>query len=81
MLFHTPVGVEAVDTNGDVGYMGFKLAEISQHHIHTFEGHTNIVGSLAFSPDGKKIASGGGGTVNLWDVRTQQLLLLLRENL
>ena len=67
-----PMGVEAVDTNGDTNYIEFQLAEISQHHIHTFEGHTNSVGSLAFSPDGKKIASGGWDRVKLWDVETQQ---------
>ena len=66
------MSVEAIDTNGDIGYIEFTLAEISQHHSHTFEGHTSIVGSLAFSPDSKKIASSGGGTVSLWDVRTHR---------
>ena len=60
----------AVDTNGDVDFIEFQLAEISQHHIATLEGHTNTVkSSLAFSPDGKKIAS-NGNPVRLWDVAT-----------
>ena len=66
------LGVHAIDTNGDVDYIEFQLAEISQHHIHTLEGHTSTVKSLAFSPDSKTIASSGSGTVNLWDVGTQR---------
>ena len=66
------LGVHAIDTNADVDYIEFQLAEISQHHIHTLEGHTSIVGSLAFSPDSKRIASGGGGIVKLWDVATHR---------
>ena len=37
----------------------------------TLKGHANLVGSGAFSPDGKTLASGGGGyagEVMLWDV-------------
>ena len=77
--------VEAVNTNGDVGEIDFNLAEISQHHIHRLEVHTNNVQSLAFSPDGKIIASGRFpitveevfdlgkvGTTKLWDVATRR---------
>ena len=66
------ITAQAVDTNADTRWIEFNLAEISPHHIHTFGDHTNAVHSLAFSPDSKKIASGGWDVAKLWDVATQQ---------
>jgi WD40 repeat protein/chitodextrinase len=41
--------------------------------IQTFEGHTDSVKSVAFSPDGKMALSGSSdNTIKLWDVETQQ---------
>ena len=37
----------------------------------TLEGHHSTVYSVAFSPDGKTLASGGGTVVKLWDSRTK----------
>jgi WD40 repeat protein len=46
-------------------------------------GHAHYVRSIAFSPDGKKIAAAGGapqveGEIKIWDVQSHQLLKTLR---
>ena len=45
------------------------------------EGHTSTVGAVAFSPDGRTIASGSWDeTIRLWDARTGQPLATLTEH-
>jgi len=42
---------------------------------YTFEGHTNWVLMLAFSPDGKTISSGSNdGTIKLWNISQLDLI-------
>lgn len=44
-----------------------------------FRGHTNTVYGVAFSADGKTLATGGADkTIRLWDVDTRQRLALIR---
>lgn len=43
--------------------------------LHTLEGHTQVVQSVAFSPDGQTLASGSSdGTIKLWRVNDGALL-------
>ncbi|KAL8295995.1 hypothetical protein RB600_001468 [Gaeumannomyces tritici] len=46
--------------------------------LQTLEGHSNLVKSVAFSPNGQKLASGSGDkTVKLWDAATGACLQTL----
>ena len=43
-------------------------------------GHTNLVASISFSPDGGTLASGGyDGTIRLWDAETGALKQTIRR--
>ena len=74
-----PIYVYVVDTDGNIGYASFGLVEISPYHIATFEGHTAGVNSVAFPRDGTTLVSGGGDTVQLWDVTTERNIATFRH--
>ena len=47
----------------------------------TLTGHSSLVSSVGFSPDGRRIVSGSGdGTVKLWDVETGRETLTLEAH-
>ena len=66
-----PIFIEAVDTDGNIGWTFFNIWEISPQHIATIEGHTSGVRSVVFSPDGTTLASGAGDGIKLWDGSTR----------
>jgi WD40 repeat protein len=47
--------------------------------LQRLQGHARYVSSVAFSPDGRLLASGGGDNiVKVWDISTDKELLALR---
>ncbi|MHC1592864.1 MAG: WD40 repeat domain-containing protein, partial [Methermicoccaceae archaeon] len=54
---------------------------VSDESVATLEGHSDTVRSVAFSPDGKLVASGSNdGTVKLWNVSTRGYVATLEFN-
>ncbi len=47
-------------------------------YLLTLKGHEAMVGFAAFSPDGKRIATGTWNTVKVWDAQTGKGLLTLK---
>ena len=62
------------------GYRDVRLIESASGKVlATLSGHTDYVRSIAFSPDGTRIAAAGGapqlfGEIRIWDLQSHQLL-------
>src|SRR5262245_50437356 len=57
---------------------------VTGKELSAFSGHVGDVKSVAFSPDGRKLASGSlhstGGDIKIWEIATKQEIVTLNGN-
>ena len=84
-----PIRSVAFDVDGNylavLGYGWTSIQRIDLQSGHNesmlLEGHEDVVRAMTFSPDGRRLASGGDdGTVRIWDTRLGAELLLIEGN-
>ena len=74
----SPVDASVVASAGESNLI--KLWNLKNNTARILRGHTDIVGSVAFSPNGNLLASvSDDRTIKLWNVRTRQNIATLRE--
>ncbi|MDD9972579.1 MAG: dockerin type I domain-containing protein [Candidatus Poribacteria bacterium] len=74
----SPVNASLVASAGESNII--KLWNLQNDTVQTLRGHTGIVNSIAFSPNGELLASvSDDRTIKLWNVHNQQNIATLRE--
>ena len=74
----SPVDASLVASAGESSII--KLWNLRNNTVKTLNGHTGIVNSIAFSPNGELLASvSDDETLKLWDVRSQQNIATLTD--
>ena len=70
----------AVFTALFVGFEKLNAQDVSKFKcLQTLEGHSSVVNSVAYSPDGTKIISGSDdATIKIWEANTGQCLKTLK---
>jgi WD40 repeat protein/serine/threonine protein kinase len=73
---------EAAPAEGDEDLRGFEwhyLNRLAHQELLTFEGHAGFVTSVAYSPDGYRLATGSEDkTIRIWDATTGAVMHLLQ---
>ena len=74
----SPVNASLVASAGESNII--KLWNLQNDTVQTLRGHTDIVNSIAFSPNGELLASvSDDRTIKLWNIHNQQNITTLRE--
>jgi WD40 repeat protein len=75
---HRPQSPDEEDLRG---FEWYYLWGLCHSELLTLKGHTDMVNSVAFSPDGQRLASASrDGSVKVWDARTGQEIFTFEGN-